>query len=59
MISMIIDAPAAVAELMLGISGMAIAIIAVVLAINVLRFLPVSLEDKLVDPHAQAREAKT
>jgi Ni/Fe-hydrogenase subunit HybB-like protein len=45
-------------EFLLGFSGMAIAVIAVALAIKVLRFLPVSLEDEVVDPHGHVSEAK-
>jgi len=38
-------------EVVLGIGGMAIALAAVVVGIRVLRFLPASLADELVDPH--------
>jgi len=44
-------------EFVLGLSGIAIALIAVVLAVRVLRFLPASLEDELVDPHRHVSEA--
>ncbi len=51
-------------EILLGIGGTAIAAIIVLLGVRVLRFLPVSLEDKYTDPHhettgtaAQASEA--
>jgi molybdopterin-containing oxidoreductase family membrane subunit len=45
-------------EFLLGLSGMAMAVIAVALAVKVLRFLPVSLEDEVVDPHGHVSEAK-
>jgi len=45
-------------EFLLGLSGMGIAVISVVLAVKVLRFLPVSLEDNVVDPHSHVREAQ-
>ncbi len=38
-------------EVVLGISGIAIAGIMVTIAVKVLRFLPVSLADEVVDPH--------
>jgi Ni/Fe-hydrogenase subunit HybB-like protein len=38
-------------EVVLGIGGIAIALAAVVVGIRVLRFLPASLADELVDPH--------
>jgi len=38
-------------EVMLGLGGMATAMITVALAIKVLRFLPESLADEVVDPH--------
>jgi len=38
-------------EIMLGLGGMATAMITVALAIKVLRFLPESLADEVVDPH--------
>lgn len=44
-------------EFVLGLSGMAIAVIAVAVAIRVLRFLPVSLDDGVVDPHHHVSEA--
>ncbi len=40
-------------EILLGISGIGIALAAVTFAIKVLRFLPVSLADADVDPHAE------
>jgi Ni/Fe-hydrogenase subunit HybB-like protein len=44
-------------EVVLGIGGMAIALAAVVVGIRVLRFLPVSLADELVDPHYSTDKA--
>jgi len=44
-------------EIVLGIGGMAIALAAVVVGIRVLRFLPVSLADELVDPHHSTDKA--
>ena len=44
-------------EVVLGIGGMAIALAAVVVGIRVLRFLPVSLADELVDPHYSSDKA--
>ena len=44
-------------EVVLGIGGVAIALAAVVVGIRVLRFLPVSLADELVDPHYSADKA--
>ncbi|HEB55215.1 MAG TPA: molybdopterin oxidoreductase [Gammaproteobacteria bacterium] len=38
-------------ELMLGLGGMAMAMITVALAVKVLRFLPDSLADETIDPH--------
>ncbi len=38
-------------EIMLGLGGMATAMITVALAIKVLRFLPESLADEVIDPH--------
>ncbi len=38
-------------EIMLGLGGIAIAMITVALAVKVLRFLPESLADEVVDPH--------
>jgi molybdopterin-containing oxidoreductase family membrane subunit len=38
-------------EVLLGLGGVAVALIMVALAIKVLRFMPVSLADKDVDPH--------
>jgi len=40
-------------EIMLGLGGMAMALFIVVFALKVLRFLPVSLADAVVDPHAK------
>jgi Ni/Fe-hydrogenase subunit HybB-like protein len=45
-------------EVLLGLGGIGIALIMVALAIKVLRFLPESLEDKLVDPLYKLAEAK-
>jgi Ni/Fe-hydrogenase subunit HybB-like protein len=45
-------------EVLLGLGGVGIALIMVVFAIKVLRFLPESLEDKLVDPLYKMAEAK-
>jgi len=39
-------------EVLLGIGGIAIALLMTVIAIRVLRFLPVSLADEVADPHA-------
>jgi len=44
-------------EVVLGIGGVAIALIATIIGARVLRFLPVSLADNLVDPHHKAEEA--
>jgi len=44
-------------EVVLGIGGMAIALAAVVVGIRVLRFLPASLADELVDPHYSSDKA--
>ena len=41
-------------EIMLGLGGVALALAIVVFGIKVLRFLPESLDDKIVDPHHQA-----
>ena len=41
-------------EAMLGLGGVALALAIVVFGIKVLRFLPESLDDKIVDPHHQA-----
>jgi len=40
-------------EIMLGLGGMAMALFIVVFALKVLRFLPASLADAVVDPHAK------
>ncbi|WP_297528351.1 NrfD/PsrC family molybdoenzyme membrane anchor subunit [Thiohalobacter sp.] len=51
----------ALPEFLLGIGGMGIALLAVTVAVKVLRFLPETLEDDRVDPHraaeAEAAEA--
>jgi len=39
-------------EIALGIGGIALAMLLVTVAVRVLRFMPVTLEDKVVDPHA-------
>ena len=41
-------------EVILGLSGIAIALVATVVGVRVLRFLPVSLADEQVDPHYSA-----
>ena len=38
-------------ELALGLGGLALSLVIVMIAIKVLRFLPVSLADKVIDPH--------
>jgi molybdopterin-containing oxidoreductase family membrane subunit len=40
-------------EIMLGLGGIAMTLFIVVFALKVLRFLPVSLADSVVDPHAK------
>ncbi|MDT8387167.1 MAG: NrfD/PsrC family molybdoenzyme membrane anchor subunit [Thiogranum sp.] len=42
-------------EIALGVGGVAIALLIVIIAIRVLRFLPETLEDEVVDPHAAAK----
>lgn len=44
-------------EVLLGIGGVALALAATVVGTRVLRFLPVSLADELVDPHHAGAEA--
>jgi molybdopterin-containing oxidoreductase family membrane subunit len=44
-------------EIALGVSGFAIAFAAVVVAIKVLRFVPESLADEVVDPHYSPEKA--
>lgn len=44
-------------EIMLGIAGIAIAMLIVTIAIKILKFLPTSLEDAVVDPHYKPEEA--
>jgi Ni/Fe-hydrogenase subunit HybB-like protein len=44
-------------EVVLGVGGFAIALVLVALAVKVLRFLPVSLADSVVDPHHGAGKA--
>ncbi len=46
------------AEIVLGIGGIGIALVITVLAIKVLPFLPTSLADELLDPHYTPPEAK-
>ena len=41
-------------EVLLGIGGIGIALLMVTVAVKVLRFLPESLADSVVDPHAPA-----
>ena len=41
-------------EVLLGLAGFAIAFLAVAFALKILRFLPESLADEMVDPHASA-----
>jgi len=41
-------------EVLLGLAGFAIALLAVTFALKILRFLPESLADDVVDPHASA-----
>jgi molybdopterin-containing oxidoreductase family membrane subunit len=43
-------------EIVLGIGGVAIALVATIVGTRVLRFLPVSLADSQVDPHYKAEE---
>ncbi len=43
------------AEFLLGVGGIAMALLIVVFGCKVLRFLPVSLADKVVDPHAASK----
>ena len=40
-------------EILLGIGGLAVSLVLVIVGIAVLRFLPDSLADKIVDPHAK------
>jgi molybdopterin-containing oxidoreductase family membrane subunit len=42
-------------EITLGVGGVAIALLLVTVAVRVLRFLPETLEDAAVDPHAAAK----
>jgi Ni/Fe-hydrogenase subunit HybB-like protein len=44
-------------ELLLGIGGMAVAMLITAVGVRVLQFLPESLDDKTVDPHAAAAVA--
>ena len=43
-------------EVALGLGGVAIALAIALLGVKLLKFLPLSLEDALVDPHARAKE---
>lgn len=43
-------------EVLLGFGGVAVALLAVTFAIKVLRFLPESLADDVIDPHASAEK---
>lgn len=47
-----------IAEILLGLGGVGIALIMVILACKVLRFLPNSLSDVAIDPHHKAKTAK-
>ncbi len=42
-------------EITLGVGGIATALLMVTIAVRVLKFLPVSLEDSVVDPHAATK----
>jgi molybdopterin-containing oxidoreductase family membrane subunit len=42
-------------EVLLGLGGVAVAMLITAVGIRVLQFLPESLDDKAVDPHAAAR----
>jgi molybdopterin-containing oxidoreductase family membrane subunit len=44
-------------EIILGVGGVALALAATLVGVRVLRFLPVSLADELVDPHSAGGEA--
>lgn len=46
-------------EITLGVGGVAIALIMVTIGIKVLRFLPLSLEDAIVDPHYKPATEET
>lgn len=43
-------------EVLLGLGGVAVALLAVVFALKILRFLPESLADDVIDPHAVAEK---
>jgi len=45
---------ASLPEILLGLGGVAMALIMIALGIKVLSFLPVSLEDSIADPHHKA-----
>ncbi|MDH5648100.1 MAG: polysulfide reductase NrfD [Gammaproteobacteria bacterium] len=53
------DYSASLPEVMLGLSGIAIALAATAFAIKVLPFLATSLADEVADPHYQANDAAT
>ena len=42
-------------EIGLGVGGIALALMIVAIAVRVLRFLPETLEDAVIDPHAAAK----
>jgi molybdopterin-containing oxidoreductase family membrane subunit len=44
-------------EFLLGIGGIAVALLATLVAVRLLRFLPASLADEVADPHAAAKGA--
>ena len=44
-------------EFLLGVGGIAVALLATAVAVRVLKFLPDSLADEAVDPHAAAKLA--
>ena len=44
-------------EVILGVGGIGLALAATVVGIRVLRFLPTSLADEVIDPHAAGKAA--
>ena len=46
-------------EVLLGVGGVAVAIAMVVLAVRVLKILPISLTDADVDPHHETAKTET
>ncbi len=54
----IVDYVPSLPEFLLGIGGFAMALIAVALAVKILRFLPARLDDQMADPHYQGADAK-